>query len=238
MSKKIYVVVNHYKPVEQLTEAEYLSLYGDESQRPYVLQLYKEEITSDSIPEDLRESVQTIVNNRIARWGLWKDLPANTHEVSELVEAVTTVNMTKGQVMAFIAALESLRAGATDNQALEAQYLYPSWKPDTAYTMADRLLYGDVLYRVLQDHTSQSDWTPDITPALYTVVEAVHTGTQADPIPYNGNMELVEGLYYTQDEVLYICTRSTGTPVYHALADLVGLYVEVVTTGGSNQEKA
>ena len=49
-----------------------------------------------------------------------------------------------------------------------------------------------------------------------------------DPIPYNGNMELTAGLYYSQDGVIYLCNRDTGIPVYNALADLVGNYVEVV----------
>lgn len=40
-------------------------------------------------------------------------------------------------------------------------------------------------------------------------------------------MELFEGKYYTQNSIVYICTRSTGTAVYHALSNLVGLYVEV-----------
>ena len=40
-------------------------------------------------------------------------------------------------------------------------------------------------------------------------------------------MELTAGLYYTQDGVKYICTRDSGNPVYHALKDLVGLYVEI-----------
>lgn len=215
------------KGLEELSEAEYLTLYGDDTQRPYVLQLYRGDITISDVPEDLQEAVQTIVDNRIARWGLWKDLPASPHEVNGLAEAVTTANLTKGQARALFSALETLRAGATDNQALEAKYLYPVWQPDTAYTTAHRLLYGDILYRVLQDHTSQADWTPDITPALYTVVEAVHTGSADDPIPYNGNMALVEGLYYTQGGVLYICTRSTGQPVYNNLDELIGIYVEL-----------
>ena len=40
-------------------------------------------------------------------------------------------------------------------------------------------------------------------------------------------MELTEGLYYSQNGIVYLCIRSSGQPVYHALSDLVGLYVEV-----------
>lgn len=48
-----------------------------------------------------------------------------------------------------------------------------------------------------------------------------HAGTQEDPIPYDGNN--------IQNETVYKCTRDTEIPVYHALADLIGIYVEVAT---------
>jgi hypothetical protein len=64
----------------------------------------------------------------------------------------------------------------SDEDALEAIELYPQWQTGTAYkaktddTPADRIRYGETLYRCVQSHTSQADWTPDITPALWTVV--------------------------------------------------------------------
>ena len=39
-----------------------------------------------------------------------------------------------------------------------------------SYAVDDRLQYNGVLYRVVQAHTSQADWTPDITPALFVIV--------------------------------------------------------------------
>ena len=41
-------------------------------------------------------------------------------------------------------------------------------------------------------------------------------------------MELIEGKYYSQNGVVYLCTRSTGQAVYHNLSDLVGIYVQVI----------
>ena len=64
--------------------------------------------------------------------------------------------------------------------------------------------------------------------ALYVRVDETHTGDQYDPIPYDGNMALTAGLYYTQDGVTYLCNRDTGIAVYNALSELVGLYVEEV----------
>ena len=66
-----------------------------------------------------------------------------------------------------------------------------------------------------------------IPAALYTVIDVAHSGTQDDPIPYNGNMALQSGKYYIENNILYLCNRDTATPVYNALAELVGLYVEV-----------
>lgn len=65
--------------------------------------------------------------------------------------------------------------------------------------------------------------------ALYVRVYEAHAGTLADPIPYDGNMALTAGLYYTQDGVTYLCTRDTGIAVYNDLSDLVGIYVEAAS---------
>lgn len=61
-------------------------------------------------------------------------------------------------------------ASLDDEDALTAIELFDVWKPNTAYAADTRIRYGDKLYRVVQSHTSQSDWTPDVTPALYTEV--------------------------------------------------------------------
>lgn len=50
-----------------------------------------------------------------------------------------------------------------------------------------------------------------------------------------GVLALVSGTYYSQGGVIYRCTRDTGNPVYNALSELVGLYVEVVSTGAEAQ---
>lgn len=57
-----------------------------------------------------------------------------------------------------------------DEDALEAVELFPAWQTDKAYAIDERIRYGDKLYRCVQAHTSQADWTPDATPALWTEV--------------------------------------------------------------------
>lgn len=55
-----------------------------------------------------------------------------------------------------------------DEQAESVTELFPAWEPDTAYAVGDRRRYDDLLYRCVQAHTSQADWTPPAVPALWT----------------------------------------------------------------------
>lgn len=127
-------------------------------------------------------------------------------------------------------ALQMYATGLTDDEALEVSTLYPKWE-ELASQSAEagaRFTYGGKLYKVIQAHTFSAEWIPGSgTESLYAEINETNEGTLEDPIPYEGNMELTEGTYYSQGGVVYRCTRSTGQPVYHALSDLVGLYVEV-----------
>ena len=66
--------------------------------------------------------------------------------------------------------IEKAAISLTDEDALQAVELFPQWAVEHAYVVGERLQYNGVLYRVVQAHTSQADWTPDITPALFVVV--------------------------------------------------------------------
>ena len=93
-----------------------------------------------------------------------------------------------------------------------------------------RVRYEDRLYRVRQEiSTVLANQPPSVdTAALYEEINEEHAGTQDDPIPYNNNMELFSGKYYSQGGTTYRCTRNTGQPVYQDLSALVGIYVEKV----------
>lgn len=126
--------------------------------------------------------------------------------------------------------IEKAAVSLSDTDALESVKLFPAWAVGVQYAADFRIRYGGKLYKVLQAHTSQADWLPDATPSLYAEVEKPGQGDSPDnPIPYNGNMELFEGKYYSEDGAVYRCIRSTGVPVYNRLADLVNIYVEVIT---------
>lgn len=124
--------------------------------------------------------------------------------------------------------IETASTFLTDTEALEAVELFPKWQVGTAYSVGIRVRYNDQLYRCKQAHTTQADWTPDIATSLWEEVAEPGQGDSPDnPIPYNNNMELFEGKYYSQYDVVYICFRSTGTTVYNDLQYLVGIYVNV-----------
>ena len=114
-----------------------------------------------------------------------------------------------------------------DNTALRMREFYPEWAAGVDYTAGYKVQRGGKLWRCLQSHTSQTGWEPENAPALWTEICESHAGTLNDPIPYSGNMALESGKYYSQSGAVYLCTRDTVNPVYSALADLVGLYVEI-----------
>ena len=114
-----------------------------------------------------------------------------------------------------------------DNTALRMVEFYPEWSAGQAYTAGYKAHRGGKLWRCLQAHTAQTGWEPENAASLWTEICENHDGTKYDPIPYNGNMALQSGKYYTQNNILYLCNRDTVNPVYNALAELVGLYVEV-----------
>ena len=66
--------------------------------------------------------------------------------------------------------IEKAAVSLTDADALESVELFPAWASGVAYAVDERIQYGGTLYRVVQAHTSQADWTPDKTPALFVVV--------------------------------------------------------------------
>lgn len=106
--------------------------------------------------------------------------------------------MTRSMALAYRAAIELAAQALDDEKAVEAQCLYPVFTAGTAYTSGDRVVYDGKLYKCVQAHTSQAEWTPDEAPALWVAVsvdeypewvqptgahDAYHRG---DKVSYNG----------------------------------------------------
>ena len=154
-------------------------------------------------------------------------------EIAELekqgrLDAITqrSIPMTTDEVLAMLIPTQINTLAVDDNTALRMKSFYPEWASGVSYALGFKVQYGGKLWRCIQAHTAITGWEPSIaTASLWEAINETHTGALDDPIPYDGNMALVSGLYYIQNGVIYLCIRDTGNPVYHALSDLVGLYV-------------
>ena len=136
--------------------------------------------------------------------------------------------MKRSHALMLRAMIEKASASLPDEDALDAVELFPVWQTDTAYTVGIRVRYGDKLYKCVQAHTSQADWTPDNTPALWQKVETPGQGDTPDnPIPWSWGLEIYTGKYYSQNDVIYVGIRDSGVGIFADLSALVGNYVEV-----------
>ena len=131
--------------------------------------------------------------------------------------------------------MEQAAQSLEDSVALTAVELFPKWQElcnnNAEVKKGFRFQHEGKLYRTEQAvYVFVSHYVPGSsgTESLFSIVDEEHAGTKTDPIPFQQNMEIYEGLYYKQYDVLYLCTRSSGQPLYHDLALLVGSYVEVV----------
>ena len=96
--------------------------------------------------------------------------------------------------------MDAAGAMLTDEQAAAVPALYSAWETGTAYNAGDRRTYGGVLYKCLQAHTSQDDWTPDVAVSLWAVVlipdpevipdwvqpDSTNAYMRGDKVRYNG----------------------------------------------------
>ena len=126
----------------------------------------------------------------------------------------------------------------TDAEAAVVSELFLPWKyPVQYYDGTDgehqqsraRGITSGFLYKCVKSHTSQADWPPESTPALWVVINTSSPGTIDDPIPAARGMEYEYGKYYLdpEDSKTYLCKRlnETGTIVlYYLPHELVGQY--------------
>lgn len=120
-----------------------------------------------------------------------------------------------------------------DTAALKVIDLYPIWQTEITVTADDRYQYEGKLYKAIQSHVTQADWAPDVTPALWTVIDVEHMGTVDDPIPASRGMEYEYGKYYIEEDIIYLCEREgevAGGKVtlQYLPSELVGQYFRVV----------
>ena len=133
--------------------------------------------------------------------------------------------------------IEKAAVSLDDSDALDAVELFPKWETDTTYSRKENeeLRVRDPvdgnLYKLIPlTHTSQADWPPHLVPAIWQKVEKPGQGDTPDnPIPWSWGLEIFNGKYYSQNDVIYHGIRDSGAGIWADLSALVGNYVEIYT---------
>ena len=89
---------------------------------------------------------------------------------SESERAMNTLEIKPEEAKDFRSKVDTLLVTLTDEQAIENIILFPTWSIGINYKVNDRVRYDGILYRVLQDHTSQEDWNPSAAVSLFARV--------------------------------------------------------------------
>lgn len=99
--------------------------------------------------------------------------------------------------------MNAVTATLTDEQGLELIALFEPWRTDLAYAVGDRVRHGDKLYKCVQAHTAQDNWTPDATPALWTPISVEEYPLWVQPTG-------AQDAYMTGDKVTFEGKRYTS----------------------------
>ena len=118
--------------------------------------------------------------------------------------------ITRQKARALRRMIEQAAVSLPDEDALTAIELYPIWQEEKEYASDERVRYEGKLYRCVQAHTSQAQWTPELTPALWTEV------SPPGEIPVWKQPSGVQDAYMTGDMVHY---PTKDDPVYESIAD-------------------
>lgn len=201
---------------------------------------YGQYLTNKSATEDKQRVIVKSVNIPL------EDSTNDWEEITQ--DEVDRIRKAKGQIpeveipekltlASDFATLMINKVELTNEESLLFKELYPTWESfiNKSLKTGMKAVYNDKLYKVRQDiGTVLENQYPSVdTLALYEEINEEesggHAGTYEDPIPYNNMMELFNGKYYSQDGVIYKCTRNSEIAMSHDLSALVGLYVEVAT---------
>lgn len=161
--------------------------------------------------------------------------PTETENAKATVTALAGAPVTYARAVELRPIIEQAAVSLSDGEAATVPELITAWAYPVAYAEGDRRSYGGKVYKCRQAHTSQEDWKPSATPALWVVIDVAHAGTQDDPIPASRGMEYEYGKYYldSEDGKTYLCERigeaAGGKIVLQYLPhELVGNYFTAV----------
>ena len=116
--------------------------------------------------------------------------------------------MTRGKVKQLRALIEQLAVTLDDETALTGVELFPAWVVGKAYAANDRAQYNGTLYKCVQAHTSQSDWMPSATPALWKTVSLDEYPEWVQPTGAHDAYNIGDKVTYNGQH--YVCTSNAN----------------------------
>lgn len=126
---------------------------------------------------------------------------SNTGDKIEIAKVLAgTESISAQRAYQLRAAIEVAAESFTDDVAIEYPELVKKWSADQQIKADERIVYNDVVYKALQDHVSQADWTPDAAPSLFAKVlipdsdvvpeweqpDSTNGYSKGDKVKYNG----------------------------------------------------
>jgi hypothetical protein len=190
----------------------------------------KDKLDNDGNPTGQTEEVVTeedmstyslageIVDHRDGTVSIKMGKPTEAENAVGAVVALTGEVVTMARAAELRPVIEQASASLSDGEAAKSPELFPRWADHIGETVKPGDRRSDMdesgvlhVYRVNkgQGHTTQENWPPHSTPAVWTIINVDHAGTQDDPIPAARGMEYEYGLYYKdpEDTKLYLCER-------------------------------
>lgn len=240
-----------------MTSAEVAALLTDNTPWSIVLRETVNKLDNDGNPTGETEEVVNEWDN--SAYSLAGDLtdhrngtvsikmgrPTESELSTATVTALVGQSITPQRAARLRPVIEQASASLSDGEAAWSPELFPRWADHIGETVkpGDRRSDTDEsgvlhVYRVNkgQGHTTQENWPPHSTPAMWTIINVDHAGTQDDPIPAARGMEYTYGLYYKdpEDTKLYLCERtgeqsSNKITLQYLPHELVGQYFTAVS---------
>ena len=116
--------------------------------------------------------------------------------------------MTRAKAKQLRQLIEQLAVTLADETALTGVELFPTWVVGKAYAVSDRAQYNGTLYKCIQAHTSQSDWMPSATPALWKTVSIDEYPEWVQPTGAHDAYNIGDKVTYNGQH--YVCTSNAN----------------------------
>ena len=116
--------------------------------------------------------------------------------------------MTRAKAKQLRQLIEQLAVTLDDETALTGVELFPAWVVGKAYAVNDRVQYNGTLYKCIQAHTSQSDWIPSATPALWKTVSLDEYPEWVQPTGAHDAYNIGDKVTYNGQH--YVCTSNAN----------------------------